>query len=95
MSKKVDVSLYWSVINKNKKLLFENEELKNSRPTKKYIIPIDHIIKNNIEYRLDLSDGNFYSKSNFEETYNQRASILWDESGIILKIIINNLNKHL
>jgi len=99
MNRKVDAALYWSIQNKKKELISENEELKRElqsfKSINKYINPKDHILINGIEHHLDLSDGNFYTKESFQDIYGLEASKLWDQSGIILERIINELNKHL
>ena len=99
MSKKVDAALYWSVQHKKNELISENEELKRELKSfkliKKYIDPKDHILINGIEYHVDLSDGNFYTKESFQDIYGPESSKLWDKSALILHTIVNELNKHL
>ena len=100
MNRKVDASLYWSVQRKKKELMNENEELKRELQSLKfkfqlnYINPRDCILIKNNEYRLDLSDGKFYTKQSFQDIYGSEFSELWEKSGIILKSIINELNKY-
>ena len=93
MSNKVDAALYWSVQRKKEELISEIEKLKRES-INKYIIPKDHILINDIEHRLDLSDGHFYTKESFQAIYGSKSSELWDKSGFILQIIINELNKY-
>ena len=99
MNNKVDATLYWSVIHKNKALESEKVELINKIERLKniskhrYIIPKDHILIDGIEHRLDISDGKFYKKSSFQEIYSNSEN-LWVNSGILLKKIINGLNKN-
>ena len=92
---KVDSALYWHVHHKNNKLISENEELKRKLKSVNSINPRDHISINGIEHHLDLSNGLFYTKENFQEFYGSKSSELWDKSGLILQSIINELNKHL
>ena len=98
MSRKVDAALYWSVQRRKEDLLNENEELKRELKSIKLmhgkITPKDHILVNNIEYRLDLSDGSFYTKKSFQDAYGSQSSELWEKSGILLQSIINSLNKY-
>ena len=98
MNRKVDASLYWSVQRKKKELMNENEELKRELQSFKfklnYINPKDSILINNKEYRLDLSDGKFYTKQSFQDIYGLKHSELWEKSGILLQSIINELNKY-
>jgi len=90
MSNKVDAALYWSVQRKKDELISEIEKLKRN----KYIIPKDHILIDDIEHRLDLSDGHFYTKESFQHIYCSKSSELWELSGSILKTIINELNEY-
>ena len=98
MNRKVDASLYWSVQRKKKELMNENEELKRELQSLKfklnYINPRDSILINNKEYRLDLSDGKFYTKQSFQDIYVFKTSELREKSGILLQSIINELNKY-
>ena len=98
MSRKVDARLYWSVQRKKEDLLNENEELKRELKSLKLmygnITPKDHILVNTIEYRLDLSDGLFYTKKSFQDAYGPQSSELWEKSGILLQSIITSLNKY-
>jgi len=98
MSRTVDAALYWSVQRKKADLLNENEELKRELNSIKlmhgYITPRDHILINTIEYRLDLSDGSFYTRKSFQDAYGSQSSELWEKSGILLQSIINSLNKY-